>query len=206
MVTQRLLGLLPPLTLAESIAVIKVPSLVAEVPPSGLVRQCPFRAPGSTLPGSSAAARSPVPGSSPWATPGCSSWASYRRSGGTPWKACGDLWKMASYHRPHLATAHLPGSMFPGPLHESRLMRAPGRPPPRLHLLGPLHRPTPIAHLDPLLDRKVVRELAGLSFEGRAHNVVLLEPPGAGKTHLAVALGVNAIEAGDSVLFLSWSF
>lgn len=55
----------------------------------------------------------------------------------------------------------------------------------------------------PSLDRKVVRELAGLSFVGRAHNVVLLGPPGVGKTHLAVALGVKAIEAGYSVLFLT---
>ena len=45
----------------------------------------------------------------------------------------------------------------------------------------------------PSLDRKVVRELAGLSFVERAHNVVLLGPPGVGKTHLAIALGMKAI-------------
>jgi len=55
----------------------------------------------------------------------------------------------------------------------------------------------------PSVDRKVVRELAGLSFVERAHNVVLLGPPGVGKTHLAVALGVKAVEAGYSVLFLT---
>jgi DNA replication protein DnaC len=55
----------------------------------------------------------------------------------------------------------------------------------------------------PSIDRKVVRELAGLSFVERAHNVVLLGPPGVGKTHLAVALGVKAVEAGFSVLFLT---
>ena len=55
----------------------------------------------------------------------------------------------------------------------------------------------------PSLDRKVVRELAGLSFVERAHNVVLLGPPGVGKTHLAIALGMKAVEAGYSVLFLS---
>lgn len=54
----------------------------------------------------------------------------------------------------------------------------------------------------PSIDRKVVRELAGLSFVERAHNVVL-GPPGVGKTHLAVALGVKAVEAGYSVLFLT---
>jgi len=55
----------------------------------------------------------------------------------------------------------------------------------------------------PSLDRKQVRELAGLGFVERAHNVVLLGPPGVGKTHLAVALGVKAVEAGCSVLFLT---
>jgi DNA replication protein DnaC len=49
----------------------------------------------------------------------------------------------------------------------------------------------------------VVRELAGLSFVERGQNVVILGPPGVGKTHLAVALGIKAVEAGYSVLFLS---
>jgi len=40
----------------------------------------------------------------------------------------------------------------------------------------------------PSLDRRQVRELAGMSFVGRAHNVVILGPPGVGKTHLAAAL------------------
>jgi len=55
----------------------------------------------------------------------------------------------------------------------------------------------------PSLDRRQVRELAGLSFVERAHNVIILGPPGVGKTHLAIALGVKAVEAGCSVLFLS---
>jgi len=55
----------------------------------------------------------------------------------------------------------------------------------------------------PSLDRKQVRELAGLSFVERLQNVVILGPPGVGKTHLAVALGVKAVEAGYSVLFLT---
>ena len=55
----------------------------------------------------------------------------------------------------------------------------------------------------PSLDRRAVRELSGLSFVERAHNVVMLGPPGVGKTHLAVALGVKAVEAGYSVLFLT---
>ena len=55
----------------------------------------------------------------------------------------------------------------------------------------------------PSLDRKVMRELAGLSFVERAENVVLLGPPGVGKTHLAIALGIKAVDAGSAVLFLT---
>jgi len=55
----------------------------------------------------------------------------------------------------------------------------------------------------PSLDRRLVRELAGLVFVERAHNVILLGPPGVGKTHLAIALGVKAVQAGYSVLFLT---
>jgi DNA replication protein DnaC len=55
----------------------------------------------------------------------------------------------------------------------------------------------------PSVDRRQVRELAGLSFVERGQNIVLLGPPGVGKTHLAIALGVKAVEAGYSVLFLS---
>lgn len=55
----------------------------------------------------------------------------------------------------------------------------------------------------PSIDRKVVRELSTLGFVGRAENVVLLGPPGVGKTHLAIALGIRAAEAGHRILFLT---
>jgi len=55
----------------------------------------------------------------------------------------------------------------------------------------------------PSIDPKVVRELAGLSFVERRENVILLGPPGVGKTHLAIALGVKAAEAGHRILFLT---
>jgi DNA replication protein DnaC len=55
----------------------------------------------------------------------------------------------------------------------------------------------------PSLDRRQVRELSGLSFVERAHNVIILGPPGVGKTHLAISLGAKAVEAGYSVLFLT---
>ena len=55
----------------------------------------------------------------------------------------------------------------------------------------------------PSIDRKVIRELAGGAFVERAENVILLGPPGVGKTHLAIGLAVKAAEAGHRVLFLT---
>ena len=55
----------------------------------------------------------------------------------------------------------------------------------------------------PSIDRKVVRELAGLGFVERTENVIFLGPPGVGKTHLAIALGVKAVEVGYRVQFLT---
>ena len=55
----------------------------------------------------------------------------------------------------------------------------------------------------PSVDKKVVRELSGLGFVDRAENVILLGPPGVGKTHLAIALAVKAAEAGHRVMFMS---
>ena len=53
----------------------------------------------------------------------------------------------------------------------------------------------------PSLDRNRIRALAGLDFLDRREAVHLLGPPGTGKSHLAVALGVEAIKAGRSVYF-----
>lgn len=49
--------------------------------------------------------------------------------------------------------------------------------------------------------KKQVAELASCAFIGRAENVILLGPPGVGKTHLAIALGVEATRRRLSVKF-----
>lgn len=53
----------------------------------------------------------------------------------------------------------------------------------------------------PSIDERQLWELAELSFVKTHQNVVFLGPPGVGKTHLAVALAVKALEADYSVLF-----
>jgi DNA replication protein DnaC len=55
----------------------------------------------------------------------------------------------------------------------------------------------------PSLDRRLINELQSLAFIERAENVVLLGPPGVGKTHIAIGLGVRALQAGRRVYFLS---
>jgi DNA replication protein DnaC len=55
----------------------------------------------------------------------------------------------------------------------------------------------------PSIDAKLVRELATGRFIAGAENVLMLGPPGVGKTHLAIALGRAAVEAGHSVLFVT---
>ncbi len=55
----------------------------------------------------------------------------------------------------------------------------------------------------PHLDRQLVAELSTLRFVEEHRNVVLLGPPGVGKSHLAIALGVAATEAGYQTYFTS---
>lgn len=53
----------------------------------------------------------------------------------------------------------------------------------------------------PSLDKKQLQSLATCRFIETGENVILLGPPGVGKTHLAVGLGVKAIQHGYRVLF-----
>jgi DNA replication protein DnaC len=55
----------------------------------------------------------------------------------------------------------------------------------------------------PSIDQKLVRELATGRFIAGAENILMFGPPGVGKTHLAIALGRAAVEAGHSVLFVT---
>jgi DNA replication protein DnaC len=55
----------------------------------------------------------------------------------------------------------------------------------------------------PGLDRRLVEELATGRFLYEGRNVVLLGPPGVGKTHLAIGLGVMTAHRGHRVYFTS---
>ena len=55
----------------------------------------------------------------------------------------------------------------------------------------------------PSVDRKLIDDLATLRFVTEARPILFLGQPGCGKTHLAVALGILAVEAGYRGYFTS---
>lgn len=55
----------------------------------------------------------------------------------------------------------------------------------------------------PSVDKKKVHELTACRYIEHGENVVFLGPPGVGKTHLAIGLGVKAVTLGYRTLFIS---
>lgn len=55
----------------------------------------------------------------------------------------------------------------------------------------------------PSIDKRQISELSTISFAARHENVILLGPPGVGKTHLAVGLSVQTLRSGLSVYYSS---
>ena len=76
----------------------------------------------------------------------------------------------------------------------------------RLRLAGfPVHKTLESFDFtfQPSLDELVIRDLMTLKFIHNAENVVFLGPPGVGKTHLAIGLGMSAVKAGFRVYFIN---
>ncbi|MBL7095740.1 ATP-binding protein [candidate division KSB1 bacterium] len=56
---------------------------------------------------------------------------------------------------------------------------------------------------NPSINKQQIKQLAAGAFIAKNENVLLIGPPGVGKTHLAVVFGINAIHCGFSVLYRS---
>lgn len=55
----------------------------------------------------------------------------------------------------------------------------------------------------PTIDRRLMEELSTTRFLNEGRNIIFLGPPGVGKTHLAISLGVITAELGKRVYFTS---
>jgi DNA replication protein DnaC len=55
----------------------------------------------------------------------------------------------------------------------------------------------------PAVDEPQIRELESLRFMSEHKNIILMGSPGVGKTHIAIALGIKAIESGHDVMFIT---
>jgi len=57
----------------------------------------------------------------------------------------------------------------------------------------------------PSIEKSVIEDLVTLRFIHNAENLVLLGPPGVGKSHIAIAIGIEAVKAGFSTYFVNAS-
>jgi DNA replication protein DnaC len=55
----------------------------------------------------------------------------------------------------------------------------------------------------PSIDQRQIKELTTLRFIENGENIIFLGPPGVGKTHLAIALGLKAVAQGYGVYFIT---
>ena len=155
------------------------------------------------------------PGASPGNSPSSASWTS-RGRGGTP--LAGSSWWREVWH--DRSGAPVPGNpqagrggfgQHPGPLQPAVALSRDGpnfgvevaarRERYRLVLGWPICATFQRLRL-PALHRRLVKELANLAFVAEGTNVLLLGPPGVGKTHLAIALALRAIENGHGAYFV----
>jgi len=69
---------------------------------------------------------------------------------------------------------------------------------PRLHTLDEFDY-----DFNTTIKKKDIQALASSAFVHKAQNLLLIGPPGVGKTHLAIALGLSAIHNGYAVMYRS---
>lgn len=56
-------------------------------------------------------------------------------------------------------------------------------------------------NLQPTVNKRFIYNLATCEFVRKKENLALIGPPGTGKTHLAIALGIKAVTQGYAILF-----
>lgn len=56
-------------------------------------------------------------------------------------------------------------------------------------------------HAQPSIDKRLIDELATNRYANDGRNIIFLGPPGVGKTHLAIALGILIAQSGSRVYF-----